>query len=177
MSAIPTTRDLEFDGPATREQLDPIPAITSLLPAKPAVLRRSPTASEDPFDHHPLLALRKHVEGEGWTLPAADDPAWAPHLTYTDRESYLAWVTRWQTVYAALSVAQRARKAATREAARAISRGEKPAPTINDGSANWWWSPAEGKTHARALLALRAAGKVNSWAKRNAARETQAQEA
>jgi hypothetical protein len=177
MNTIPTTRDLELDEAAANEIPQTLPVITPALPAKPAVLRRFPTAAEDPFGYHPLLSLRKHQDGGGWTMPEPGDPAWAAHLTYANREGYLGWVKEWKAVYAALSAAQRARKAAEREAARAISRGEKPAPAVNDGSDNWWWSVAEGKTHARALLALRAAGKVDSWAKRNANRETQAQEA
>jgi len=136
-------------------------------PAKPATARR-PSAAEAPFDYHPLLALRKWVKGSGWILPTPLDLAWAAHLTYTDRETYLAWVTEWKAVYAALTVAQRARKAAAREAQRT---GVAPvAPQDTAANPTWWWGPAEGKTHARALLALRAAGKVDSWAKRNAAR-------
>jgi hypothetical protein len=143
-------------------------------PTKPATARRIPSAAEAPFDYQPLLALRKWVKGTGWVLPEPLDPAWAAHLTYTDRETYLAWVSEWKAIYAALTVAQRARKAARREGQRTGVALAAPQDTTNP---TWWWGPAEGKTHARALLALRAAGKVDSWAKRNAIKATQSQEA
>jgi hypothetical protein len=87
----------------------------------------------------------------------ADDPALLPFLTYTDRDSYLVWVTAWQVEYRTLSAAIRTEKVAWRAAGSNI-----PHPLQI--------SLRNHRRLARTLLALRAAGKRDSWAKAQAAR-------
>ena len=81
----------------------------------------------------------------------------APYLSYEGRDDYLGWVASWKAGYRALTLS-----------IRAIKAGE---PAIQD------ILPAEcvldrngAKAFARAMLALRAAGKRDSWAKATAAK-------
>lgn len=93
---------------------------------------------------------------------AADDPKLAPFLTYETRDSYLAWVAAWKAEYRALSAAIRAEKLEWRAA----------------GSDIPWQLAVSLRDHkrlARSLLALRHAGKIDSWARAQAIRTSLAQ--
>ena len=140
------------------------PITTNLVPDHAQILeariaRASARKTDAPFGRWSLYALYKWVDGQR-TLPALDDPAYEEHFTYTDRESYLAWVAEWKATYAALSSAQREHKAAIRAAAGDL------ATQASEQAAH-----ADGRKQARALLAIRAAAKLDSWAKRNALKE------
>jgi len=129
------------------------PGFSFYRPIRPA----GPLPSTDPTDRRALMALWKYsAEEHHYILPEPADPAWAPYIDLASKESYLAWVTSWKAVYAALSVAQRERKAAVANAAR-------------QGQIIPWDDLHNGRSYARTLLALRAAGKIHSWAHRNAA--------
>ena len=82
-----------------------------------------------------------------------------PFFTFTDRETYFAWVADWKAEYADLSARIRAAKSERRELQRAGAYDPAAArPLFCD------------RRLARGLLALRRAAKADSWAKRNAAR-------
>jgi len=138
--------------------------VTNLVPDHAAILeariaRATARKTDAPFGRWSLYALYKWVDGKR-ILPELTDPAYAEHFTYTDRESYLAWVADWKAAYAALSDAQRGHKAAIRAAA-----GDAATQATEQAT------HADGRKQARALLAIRAAAKLDSWAKRNAAKE------
>ena len=81
-----------------------------------------------------------------------------PFFTYTDRESYLAWVADWKAEYAALSARIRAEKRERRQLQRAGAYDSAAArPLVCD------------RRLARAMLALRRAAKRDSWARRSVA--------
>jgi len=129
------------------------PGFSFYRPARPA----GPVPSTDPTDRRALMALWKYsAEDHRYVLPEPTDPAWAPYIDLSSKDAYLAWVTSWKAAYAALTVAQRERKAAVANASR-------------EGKVIPWDDLYNGKGYARTLLALRAAGKVQSWARRNAA--------
>jgi hypothetical protein len=104
-----------------------------------------------------LSAITSHSDSDKHQFTEQPDKL-APYLTYTDRESYLAFVADWKSTYANLSATIRAGKAQWRAAGSDI-----PYPLVRDHVAN--------RHLARTLLALRAAGKVDSRAKREAARD------
>ena len=137
-----------------------VPDHTQIIDAR--IARASARKTDAPFGRWSLYALYKWVDGKR-TLPAPSDPAYGEHFTYTDRESYLAWVADWKAVYRALSEAQRGHKAAIRAA------GGDVATQASEQAAR-----ADGAKQARALLAIRAAAKLDSWAKRSAAKEAAA---
>ena len=82
----------------------------------------------------------------------------ARYLAYTDRQSYLDWVAAWKAAYRDLSERLRAEKRAFRESQRSGVPDPIAAGLFPD------------RRLARALLAIRAAGKRDSWAKAQAAR-------
>lgn len=101
-----------------------------------------------------LLAITPYKVAERLT---ADDPKLVPFLTYTDRDSYLAWVAAWKEEYRLTSGAIRIEKRQWRAA----------------GSDIPWPLQVSLRDHrraARSLLALRAAGKRDSSARARAAR-------
>lgn len=82
------------------------------------------------------------------------------HLTYTDRDSYLAWVIAWKSAYAALSAQIRADKAKCRAQQRAgDSNASRLQVSLHDDASS-----------ARMLLALRRVAKTDSWSRALAAR-------
>ena len=81
----------------------------------------------------------------------------APHLSYEGREDYLAWVAAWKAGYRALTLAIRALKAGGPAPDDVL-----PAECVLDRNS--------AKAFARAMLALRAAGKRDSWARATAAK-------
>ena len=81
----------------------------------------------------------------------------APHLSYEGREDYLAWVTDWKAGYRALTLA-----------IRAIKAGEPAGDDILP--AECVFDREGAKAFARAMLALRAAGKRDSWTRATAAK-------
>jgi hypothetical protein len=130
-----------------------VPDHAQILEARIARAAQRPDAAQAPFDRWPLLQLLARHEG-GQLIPRSiEDPAYAAHFAYTDRESYLAWVAAWKEAYRALSLAQRERKAARRAAGSSVP-------------AQIWWDLYDGAHQAWAMLALRAAAKRDSWAKR-----------
>jgi hypothetical protein len=112
----------------------------------------------NPFDHHELAryAVEAYRNGKVVTKELSD-PAWQRFFAYTDRESYLVWVAAWKANYRELSLRQRAIKAELRAAGSDLP-----------------WGPSreviENRHYAQLLLGLRAAAKIDSWAKRQAAR-------
>ncbi len=119
---------------------------------------RLPNAAEYPFSEHSIERIATR-DSEGIHLPDTGDAAWKPFLTYTDRTSYLKWVADWKSVYRELSVAQRLRKTVIREAG-------------SSASAEQWRALIGGKLHARGMLALRAAAKLDSASRRREGHET-----
>jgi hypothetical protein len=106
------------------------------------------------IDTAALLAASPHKATEHLE---ADDPKLVPFLAYTDRESYLAWVAAWKAEYKSLSATIRTEKREWRAA----------------GSNIPWqlqFSLPNHKRLARTLLALRHAGKADSWARAQAAK-------
>ena len=101
-----------------------------------------------------LLAISPYETKDRLT---ADDPALRPFLTYTDRDSYLAWVASWKAQYRALSATIRAEKREWRAAGSNIPRPLQI-------------SRRDHTRIARTALALRAAGKIDSWARAQAAK-------
>ena len=81
----------------------------------------------------------------------------SPHLSYEGRDSYLGWVVAWKAGYRALTLAIRAIKAGEQ-----VPGDVLPAECVLDRNS--------AKAFARAMLALRAAGKRDSWAKAKAAK-------
>ena len=88
------------------------------------------------------------------TVPEED---LAPHLSYEGRDSYLGWVAAWKAGYRALTLEIRAIKAGEQAPGDVL-----PAECVIDRNG--------AKAFARAMLALRAAGKRDSWAKATAAK-------
>jgi len=110
-----------------------------------------------PFDHHELARYAVEAYREGKVvLKELNDPAWQRFFAYTERESYLAWVAAWKANYRELTLRQRAIKAELRAAGSDLP-----------------WGPSreviENRHYAQLLLGLRAAAKIDSWAKRQAA--------
>lgn len=86
------------------------------------------------------------------------DHAFDPFLSYTDRATYLAWVTAWKQDYADLTAEIRAMKQQRPELQRAGAYDKAAvAPYLR------------AKRFAFALLALRRVAKRDSWEKRRAA--------
>lgn len=129
------------------------PTITRTIPA-------IPTPEEAPFDPRAMSRNLGRVRSGKLELSEASSPEVARHLTYTDRESYLAWVTEWKAAYRELSAAQRSRKAEIRNAGSSATGSQ-------------WWALLDGRTTAQLMLFLRAAAKADSWARHEAERAGQ----
>ena len=107
-----------------------------------------------------LSALRKISPWRAQEALTADDPALIPFLTYVGRAAYLAWVAEWQSLYRTLAVQIRADKVAWRAA------GSEIPPQLR-------FDLFDARSLARTLLALRAAGKRDSWAKAQSQRNSE----
>jgi len=107
------------------------------------------------FDGKALATLTALAPRQGPVIMT--DSSFAEFFFYQDRESYLAWVAQWKALYRALSAEIRQQKRAVRKA---------------DNDATWQQRHAlwQNQRLARALLALRAAAKRDSWQRATAVR-------
>lgn len=87
-----------------------------------------------------------------------------PGLHFTDRDSYESWVEDWKRLYRAMT--EDARHPTVTERAHAWT-SRKPPFELHKGTIKWYrtrWTKAQ----RRAMLELRRAGKVRSWAMKQA---------
>lgn len=113
------------------------------------------------IDTAALLSATPYKESDKHDL-AEHPEKLAPFLTYADRDSYLAFVAEWKSVYRNLSAEIRIQKRDWRAAGSDI-----PYPLQRARN--------DSRRLARTLLALRAAAKVDSWGKHQAQRAVSAE--